>query len=114
MTVDSRALRIGDGGAELRRAHDRVAGQRFLARFGVIDDRQRVVAAEDDAGRFEIDRPGLPGRVDQVVAQARRWRALSITRSSCPLTTGQPIFLTGVLAQRCAAWNATSGNTRRS
>ena len=49
----------------------RVALQRLLARLGVVDDRQRVVAAELDARRLQLDRPRLPRRVDQLVAAAR-------------------------------------------
>jgi hypothetical protein len=42
----------------------------------------------------------------EVVAQAKRWRGLSITRSSCPFSQGAPIPPHGRRARgECARWN---------
>ncbi len=42
----------------------------------------------------------------EVVAQARRWHGLSITRSGCPLTVALPVLNTKQRAQDCVTWNA--------
>jgi len=42
----------------------------------------------------------------EVVAQAKRWRGLSITRSSCPFALGTPIPPQGEAARKlCVRWN---------
>jgi SGNH domain (fused to AT3 domains) len=41
----------------------------------------------------------------EVVAQAKHWHGLSITRSGCPLTRAQPILPGKVASQKCREWN---------
>ena len=55
--------------ASARGLDDRIALERALARLVMVDDRLRVVAAERDAGGFQVDRPRQPGRVYQRVRQ---------------------------------------------
>jgi hypothetical protein len=42
----------------------------------------------------------------EVVAQARHWRGLSITRASCPFTQAQPVLADATLTANCGRWNA--------
>lgn len=46
----------------------------------------------------------------EVVAQAQRWRGISITRSSCPFNRSQAALATPTMTATCARWNA---ETRR-
>jgi len=41
----------------------------------------------------------------EVVAQAKRWRGLSITRSGCPFTRARPILPTDLRTRQCSRWN---------
>jgi hypothetical protein len=41
----------------------------------------------------------------EVVAQARRWRGLSITRPSCPFTHATPLLDSSARIDSCLAWN---------
>ncbi len=41
----------------------------------------------------------------EVVAQARRWHGVSMTRASCPFTQAAPVLVTAGLTGQCARWN---------
>ncbi|MCW3066753.1 MAG: hypothetical protein JWN32_3925 [Solirubrobacterales bacterium] len=47
------------------------------------------------------------GAID-VVAQARHWRGLSITRASCPFSESHARLVTPALSASCARWNAAT------
>jgi CheY-like chemotaxis protein len=60
----------------------RVALQRALARRVVQDHRHRVVLAHFDVGRGQVDRPGQPGGVDQLVGQPGQLRKVAADESA--------------------------------
>ncbi len=41
----------------------------------------------------------------EVVAQAKRWRGLSMTHTSCPLTAARPTLPTAFRSDQCVQWN---------
>ena len=41
----------------------------------------------------------------EVVAQARRWRGISVTRASCPFTRAKTLLKTDALTAACVRWN---------
>lgn len=52
----------------------RVARQRFCAGLGMIDNRPRIVTADDDAERFLLDAPHQPGSMDVFVRHGGQFR----------------------------------------
>ncbi|MGH2944510.1 MAG: SGNH hydrolase domain-containing protein, partial [Solirubrobacteraceae bacterium] len=76
--------------------------------FGLLSVCAFGAAAEDAAGTFAVIGDSHAAGVKpalQVVSLAKRWRGISIVRSTCPATQAAPVLPTRARSRQCARWN---------